>query len=257
MEAVILAGGLGTRLAEETSLRPKPMVEIGGRPILWHLLKNLSSQGVSDFVICLGYKGYVIKEYFANYWLHVSDIEVSLPQGEIRVLNSGEENWRIKLVDTGETSQTGQRLRTAVEHVAGNRFLFTYGDGLSDVSISRLVNYHHDSGRVATVTAVRPPGRFGALVVNNSGRVEKMEEKPEGRNSWINGGFFILEKSALAYLPEGNPIWEQEPLEQIVSESQLTAYQHEGFWHPMDTLRDKNHLESLWNAGNAPWKNWA
>lgn len=256
MEAVILAGGLGTRLAEETGTRPKPMVEVGGRPILWHIMKNLSSQGIEEFIICLGYKGYVIKEYFANYWLHVSDVEVSLPGGNIEVLHTAAENWRIRLVDTGEFSQTGERLRLAAPHISGSHFLFTYGDGLADVEVKTLEQFHLASGRKATVTAVRPPGRFGALVIGDDGVVKKMEEKPEGRNSWINGGFFILDRSILEEIPAGNTVWEREPLEKLAALAELSAYQHEGFWHPMDTLRDKNHLENLWSLGAAPWKNW-
>lgn len=256
MEAVILAGGFGTRISEETSSRPKPMVEIGGRPILWHLMKNLSSQGIRDFVICLGYKGYVIREYFANYWLHMSDIEVTLPDGQIRVLSSGSEDWRIRLIDTGEKSHTGERLRRAVAHVEQDHFLFTYGDGLADVDIARLVDNHKKAGKVATVTAVRPPGRFGALVIDEWGAVRQIDEKMEGKSSWINGGFFIVEKGALSYLPKGNPIWEDAPLSRMTQENQLNAYRHDGFWHPMDTLRDRNNLESLWASGAAPWRNW-
>lgn len=256
MECMILAGGLGTRLSEETGTRPKPMVEIGGKPILWHLMKNLSAQGVTSFVICLGYKGYVIKEYFANYWLHISDFEVRLPSGEIRTLESESDNWTVKLIDTGEESQTGERLRRAADHITGNEFLFTYGDGLADIDISSLKNHHLGSGKKATVTAVRPPGRFGALRLGQNGEVKKMEEKPEGRESWINGGFFILDKEVPENIPPGNSVWEREPLEELAVRGELSAYRHTGFWQPMDTLRDKNHLESLWKAGKAPWKIW-
>lgn len=257
MEAVILAGGLGTRLAEETGTRPKPMVEIGGKPILWHLMKSLSAQGVNNFIVCLGYKGYVIKEYFSNYWIHTSDIEVSLPGGDLQVLNTEAENWRIRLIDTGDTSQTGERLRRVAQHIKGSHFLFTYGDGLSNVDVAALESFHLDAGKKATVTAVRPPGRFGALAIGSDGVVTKMEEKPEGRNSWINGGFFVLNKSVIDEIPTGNAIWEQEPLQRLAAEAQLNAFQHEGFWHPMDTLRDKNHLEDLWQTGTAPWKTWS
>lgn len=232
------------------------MVEIGGKPILWHLMKSLSAQGVNDFIICLGYKGYLIKEYFANYWIHTSDIEVSLPRGSIEVLNSGAEEWRVRLIDTGASSQTGERLRRVAPFIESPHFLFTYGDGLADVNVMDLERHHLRSGRKATVTAVRPPGRFGALSIGAEGLVMKMEEKPEGRNSWINGGFFVLSTSILEEIPLGNSIWEKEPLENLAAEAELFAYEHEGFWHPMDTLRDKNHLENLWQSGSAPWKNW-
>ena len=254
MKAVLLAGGLGTRLSEETSLIPKPMAEIGGKPILWHIMKSLSGHGINEFIICCGYKGYVIKEYFDNYFRHVTDFTIDLKTGERTVLSRPQEEWRITLIDTGQNTQTGGRIRRIRDHIDGT-FLMTYGDGVSDVDIKALIEFHQSSGRKATVTAIQPPGRFGALkIVDDS--VESFLEKPDGDGSWINGGFFILEPSAIETIEDDLTIWEREPLESLAKNAELAAYRHTGFWRPMDTLRDKIVLNELWDSGDAPWKTW-
>jgi glucose-1-phosphate cytidylyltransferase len=258
MKAVILAGGMGTRLAEETSIRPKPMVEIGGKPVLWHILKLYSHHGINDFVICLGYKGYVIKEYFANYFLHTSDVTFDLAENHMQVHHRHSEPWRVTLVDTGEDTQTGGRLRRVRDYLTPNEsFCFTYGDGLSNIDITKLVAFHRSQRRLATVTAVQPPGRFGALDIEGQ-RITRFSEKPQGDGSWINGGYFVLEPHAIDMIREGDQtIWERGPMETLAQESQLSAFRHEGFWQPMDTLRDKMRLEEMWQTQSAPWKVWA
>ena len=256
MKAVILAGGLGSRLSEETSTRPKPMVEIGGRPILWHIMKTYSHYGVNDFVICLGYKGYVIKEYFANYFLHMSDVTFDMAKNQMEVHQNNAEPWRVTLVDTGADSQTGGRLRRVREYLEpGEDFCFTYGDGVADVDIGKLVAFHKAHGKKATVTATQPPGRFGALNINNH-FVESFREKPNGDDSWINGGYFVLKPEVIDLIAEDETIWEREPLEALASTGNLLAYEHAGFWQPMDTLREKQQLEDLWDRKVAPWKVW-
>jgi glucose-1-phosphate cytidylyltransferase len=256
MKAVILAGGLGTRISEETHLKPKPMVEIGGRPILWHILKLYSVHGINDFVICCGYKGYVIKEYFANYFLHMSDVTFDMTQNTMQVHQRKAEPWRVTLVDTGETTLTGGRLKRVARHLDGEEaFCFTYGDGLADIDITAEIAFHRGHGRLATVAAVQPPGRYGALALEGE-RVSGFQEKPLGDGGWINGGFFVLSPRVLAYIDGDQTSWESESLERLAAEDQLRAYFHTGFWQPMDTLRDKNHLEALWQSGRAPWKVW-
>ncbi|MFN3629611.1 MAG: glucose-1-phosphate cytidylyltransferase [Casimicrobiaceae bacterium] len=256
MKAVILAGGLGTRLSEETSTRPKPMVEIGGKPILWHILKMYSHHGVNDFVICCGYKGYVIKEYFANYFLHMSDVTFDMRSNRMEVHHKRAEPWSVTLVDTGDDSMTGGRLRRVADYVRGEKaFCFTYGDGVSDVDIRATIDFHQSHGKAATLTATYPPGRFGALDIRER-QVRSFKEKPKGDGALINGGFFILSPSVLDRLSGDADIWEQEPLQGLAADGQLMAYEHEGFWQPMDTLRDKHHLEELWASGKAPWKKW-
>lgn len=256
MKVVILAGGYGTRLSEETINIPKPMVEIGGKPILWHIMKIYSHYGYNDFIICLGYKGYVIKEYFMNYFMHLSDITVDLSNGGIKVHNSKAENWKVTLVDTGTDTMTGGRIKRIKDHLDGERFMLTYGDGVGDVNIKALVKFHESHGKLATMTAVQPSGRFGALRINDEKKVESFVEKPAGDGAWINGGFFVLEPQVIDYIKDDSTTWEREPLENLTKESQLFAYKHEGFWRPMDTLRDKIELEKLWNTKKAPWKVW-
>ncbi|MDP9075702.1 MAG: glucose-1-phosphate cytidylyltransferase [Actinomycetota bacterium] len=256
MKAVILAGGLGSRLMEETQTRPKPMVEIGGRPILWHILKSYSHFGVNDFVVCLGYKGYVIKKYFANYFLHASDVTFDLGANTVEVHHAQAEPWRVTLVDTGEGSMTGGRLKRVRAYVGDETFCFTYGDAVSDVDIDALIDHHRASGRLATVTAVQPPGRFGALRLG-PGRVTGFVEKPEGDGNWINGGFFVLEPAVIDYIASDATPWEGEPMERLVAEDQLGVFPHAGFWQPMDTLRDRNQLEQLWLSGQAAWRRWS
>ncbi|PNR91813.1 glucose-1-phosphate cytidylyltransferase [Petrotoga sp. HWHPT.55.6.3] len=256
MKVVILAGGYGTRLSEETVNIPKPMVEIGGKPILWHIMKIYSHYGYNDFIICLGYKGYVIKEYFMNYFMHMSDITVDLSNGGIKVHNSKAENWKVTLVDTGLDTMTGGRIKRIKDHLNGERFMLTYGDGVGDVNINSLVKFHESHGKLATMTAVQPSGRFGALRINNDKKVESFVEKPAGDGAWINGGFFVLEPQVIDYIKDDSTTWEREPLENLTKESQLFAYKHEGFWKPMDTLRDKIELERLWSTKEAPWKVW-
>lgn len=256
MKAVILAGGLGSRLSEETSTRPKPMVEVGGRPILWHIMKIYSHYGVNDFVICLGYKGYVIKEYFANYFLHMSDVTFDMANNKMEVHQNNAEPWRVTLVDTGADSQTGGRLRRVREYLEpGEDFCFTYGDGVADVDIGKLVAFHKAHGKKATVTATQPPGRFGALNINNH-HVESFREKPHGDDSWINGGYFVLKPEVIDLIEADDTIWEREPLEALARDRELLAYEHAGFWQPMDTLREKQQLEDLWERKVAPWKVW-
>ena len=256
MKAVILAGGLGTRLSEETSLRPKPMVEIGGRPILWHIMKIYSSHGVNDFVICCGYKGYVIKEYFANYFLHMSDVTFNMRENRMEVHQKRAEPWNVTLVDTGEESMTGGRLKRVASYVRDEEaFFFTYGDGVGDIDITASLAYHRAHGKKATLTATYPPGRFGALDIK-AGQVLNFKEKPKGDGALINGGFFVLSPGVLEYIDNDMTIWEQEPLMNLAADGELTAYEHTGFWQPMDTLRDKHLLESLWASGKAPWKTW-
>lgn len=256
MKAVILAGGLGTRISEETHLKPKPMVEIGGRPVLWHVMKIYSAHGINDFVICCGYKGYVIKEYFANYFLHMSDVTFDMQHNKMEVHQRYAEPWRVTLVDTGEETMTGGRLKRVAPHLEGEtEFCFTYGDGVSDVNITELLAFHRAQGTKATLTATYPPGRFGALDMHD-GKVVTFKEKPKGDGAMINGGFFVLSPSVIDYIKDDATIWEREPLERLAEEGQLSAYQHHGFWQPMDTLRDKMHLEDLWQGGKAPWKTW-
>jgi glucose-1-phosphate cytidylyltransferase len=257
MKAVILAGGLGSRLAEETATRPKPMVEIGGKPILWHLMKVLGAQGVDEFIICCGYKHYMIKEFFANYFLHAADFTVDLKNGHVDVHSGAVEPWRVTLVDTGEATQTGGRLRR-ISHLideSDEPFLMTYGDGLADIDLGKLAAFHRASGTRATVTAVQPPGRFGALALDGD-RVARFTEKPTGDGSWVSGGFFLLRPSTLDLIDSEDTQWEAAPLERLAADGDLSAYRHRGFWHPVDTLRDKYHLEALWTAGEAPWRVW-
>ncbi len=257
MKAVILAGGLGTRLSEETSTRPKPMVEIGGKPILWHIMKTYSYYGIHDFVICCGYKGYVIKEYFANYFLHTSDVTFDMKSNSMHVHEKRAEPWTVTLVDTGDESMTGERLRRISQYVQNEEaFCFTYGDGVGDIDIEATLAFHRDHGKACTLTATYPPGRFGALDINNK-RVMNFKEKPKGDGAMINGGFFVLSPKVLTYLKGKNDIWEQEPLMRLAEDGELMAYEHQGFWQPMDTLRDKQMLEELWLAGKAPWKKWS
>jgi glucose-1-phosphate cytidylyltransferase len=255
MKAVILAGGVGTRIAEETSVRPKPMVEIGGKPILWHIMKIYSSHGINEFVICLGYKGYMLKEYFANYFLHVSDVTFDIQSNKMEVHRQEAEPWRVTLVDTGERTMTGGRLKRVQEYLCGEDFCFTYGDGLGDIDIAKLIAFHRSQHVFATVTAARPPARFGALRVDG-GNVQNFQEKPAGDDGWINGGFFVLTPDVFRYIDGDDTVWERAPLERLAAEHQLAAYKHHSFWHPMDTLRDKNYLEELWMSGKPPWKVW-
>lgn len=256
MKAVILAGGLGTRLSEETATRPKPMVEIGGRPILWHILKMYSHHGINDFIICCGYKGYVIKEYFANYFLHMSDVTFDMRSNRMEVHHKRAEPWNVTLVDTGDDSMTGGRLLRAGKYIMDEQdFCFTYGDGVGDVDISASIEFHREHGKAATLTATYPPGRFGAMDIK-AGQVLNFKEKPKGDGAMINGGFFVLKPAVLSYLTGDDSVWEQEPLMRLADDGQLMAYEHHGFWQPMDTLRDKLHLEELWATGKAPWKKW-
>jgi glucose-1-phosphate cytidylyltransferase len=255
MKAVILAGGLGSRLSEETTVRPKPMVEVGGKPILWHIMKIYSAHGIDDFVVCLGYKGYVVKEWFANYALHASDVTFDLRTGAMEVHHSTTEPWRVTLVETGEQTMTGGRLKRVLPYVDDETFCFTYGDGVSDLDIGALVAHHRGHGVLATVTAVQPGGRFGALEVAG-GRVRGFLEKPRGDGAWINGGFFVLEPDVDRYIDGDATIWERQPLETLAAEGQLVPFYHEGFWHPMDTLRERYELEELWASGRAPWCVW-
>lgn len=257
MKAVILAGGLGTRISEETESKPKPMIEIGGMPILWHILKLYSAHGVNDFVICCGYKGYIIKEYFANYFLHMSDVTFDMANNEMQVHQRYAEPWKITLIDTGADTMTGGRLKRVAQYVKGDdAFCFTYGDGVSDVNITELIKFHNSHGRQATLTAVYPPGRFGAIDIHNDHQISSFKEKPKGDGGMINGGFFVLSPSVIDLIEGDASVWEQAPLETLARQSQMMAYQHNGFWQPMDTLRDKNYLESLWASGCAPWKSW-
>ena len=256
MKAVILAGGLGTRISEETVVRPKPMIDIGGKPVLWHILKIYSQHGINDFIICLGYKGYMVKEYFANYFLHTSDVTFDLAHNRMEVHQQHAEPWRVTLVDTGDHTQTGGRLKRVESYLDGGTFCFTYGDGLADIDITTQLAFHKARAGLATMCAVRPPGRFGAIDIQDN-RITRFEEKPSGDGSWINGGFFILERGVLDYIRGDATIWERDPLEALARDGQISAYTHAGFWQPMDTLRDKLKLEELWQSGNAPWKIWS
>ena len=256
MKAIILAGGLGTRIAEETHLKPKPMIEIGGRPLLWHLMKIYSYHGVSEFIICCGYKGYIIKEYFANYFLHMSDVTFDMSNNQMEVHQKNAEPWRVTLVDTGEQTLTGGRLKRVAKYVCDEDLIcFTYGDGLADVNISKLIEFHKNHGKLATVTAVQPPGRYGALMRSGT-RVQGFQEKPPGDGAWVNGGFFVLNPKVIDFIDGDNSSWEGSPLETIAQKGEMESFEHRGFWQPMDTLRDKNHLEDLWSSGKAPWKTW-
>jgi glucose-1-phosphate cytidylyltransferase len=257
MKAVILAGGLGTRISEETALKPKPMIEIGGMPILWHIMKIYAAHGINDFIVCCGYKGYVIKEYFANYFLHRSDVTFDMSQNRMEVHEQYAEPWRVTLVDTGEQTMTGGRLRRVKQYLQEEEaFCFTYGDGVSDVDISALMDYHRAHGKQATLTAVYPPGRFGALDIREDQLVSSFKEKPKGDGGQINGGFFVLSPEVFGLLEGDRTVWEEGPLETLAGSGQLKAFRHGGFWQPMDTLRDKTYLEELWTAGKAPWKTW-
>lgn len=255
MKAVILAGGLGTRLAEETSVRPKPMVEIGGKPILWHIMKIYSAHGIHDFIVCLGYKGYMIKEYFANYFLHMSDVTFDMTNNAMHVHHNSSEPWRVTLVDTGEHTGTGGRLKRVMDYLGDDDFCFTYGDGVGNIDITRLVDFHQTHGRLATVTITQPSGRFGAVLLTED-RVISFQEKPKGDGGWINGGFFVLNPRVIEYIDGDATMWEREPIERLAEARELQAFRHSGFWQPMDTLRDKLQLEDLWTIGAAPWKIW-
>lgn len=257
MKAVILAGGLGTRLSEETVIRPKPMVEIGDKPILWHIMKIYYAHGISDFIICCGYKGYVIKEYFSNYLLHNSNVTFDTKRNEIKIHENGAEDWRVTLVDTGNSSMTGGRLKRVKDYIEDDTFCLTYGDGVSDVNIKDTIKFHKEQNTLATVIAVQPPGRFGAFTLSESKtKIESFREKPKGDNAWVNGGFFVLDQGVFNYIEDDSTIWEQEPLTRLAQDSQLSAYKHDGFWQSMDTLRDKHVLEELWMQNKAPWKIW-
>jgi len=257
MKAVILAGGLGTRLSEETTLRPKPMVEIGGKPILWHIMKIYSTYGIHDFIICLGYKGYIIKEYFANYFLHTSDVTFDMVNNKMSVHQNYAEPWRVTLVDTGEHTMTGGRLKRIQSYLKDEEsFCFTYGDGVGDINISKLINFHNKQATLATVTATQPAGRFGALQLNDDRKLIGFKEKPQGDGAWINGGFFVLSPKVFDYIKGDDTIWERQPLEFLAKDGHMSAFLHDGFWYAMDTLRDKIHLEELWQSGKAPWKLW-
>ena len=257
MKVVLLAGGLGTRLSEETDVKPKPMVEIGGKPIIWHIMKHFSYYGYNEFVICCGYKGYAIKEYFVNYYLHHSDITISLKENNFEIINSNIEPWNITLVDTGLTTMTGGRIKRIQKYIGDNNFLLTYGDGLADVNIQKLVDFHTLSQKFCTVTSVQPKGRFGALNLDiDQKKVISFVEKPKGDNNWINGGFLVCKPDIFQFINDDDTIWEKEPMEKIASLGEMVAFKHEGFWKPMDTLRDKHELESEWQSGNARWKTW-
>jgi glucose-1-phosphate cytidylyltransferase len=256
LKAVILAGGLGTRISEETHLKPKPMIEIGGKPILWHIMKLYSAHGVNDFIICCGYKGYIIKEYFANYFLHMSDVTFDMSNNQMQIHQQHAEPWRVTLVDTGEDTMTGGRLKRVASYIQDEEaFCFTYGDGLSDVDIRATIDFHKSHGRLATITAVSPPGRYGAIKIEGN-QVSGFAEKPRGDGGLINGGFFVLSPKVIEIIGSDATSWEGAPLEQLASEGELMAFEHRGFWQPMDTLREKVMLESLWESGNAPWKKW-
>ena len=255
MKAVILAGGLGTRISEETQIKPKPMIAVGGKPLLWHIMKIYSSFGVNDFVVCLGYKGYLIKEYFANYYLHMSDVTFDMAGNSMEIHQNSAEPWRVTLVDTGENTMTGGRLKRVAGYLGGEDFCFTYGDGVANVNIGKLIAFHKKHGKLATVTAVQPPGRYGALAMEEK-TVRGFLEKPQGDGGWINGGFFVLSPKVLIYIGGDDTVWEGGPMETLAREGNLTAFFQRGFWHAMDTLRDKNYFEELWESGRAPWKKW-
>lgn len=255
MKAVILAGGLGTRLSEETTTKPKPMVEIGGKPILWHVMKIYSAHGINNFIICLGYKGYIIKEYFANYFLHMSDVTFDIENNTMQVHQNNAEHWKVTLIDTGEETMIGGRIKRIMPYVGDNDFCLTYGDGVSNVNITSVIDFHRRHGKLATVTAAQPPGRFGAIK-HEAEKVIGFQEKPDGDGSWINGGFFVLSPNVTNYIEGDMTVWEREPMENLAKDGELFSYFHYGFWHPMDTLRDKRYLEDLWVSNNAPWKIW-
>jgi len=255
VKAVILAGGLGTRISEETYLKPKPMVEIGGKPILWHIMKTYCAHGVTDFIICLGYKGYLIKEYFANYYLHTSDVTFDMRDNSMKVHQNTSEPWTVTLIDTGEFTQTGGRLKRIAPYLDNEDFCFTYGDGVSDVNVTELIKLHRSQNTLATITAVQPEGRFGALDMRGN-KVCHFEEKPHGDGTWVNGGYFVLSPEVMNYIENDETSWEKGPLEALAHADALSVYKHHGFWHPMDTLRDNKHLEELWVNGSAPWKVW-
>lgn len=255
MKAVILAGGLGTRLSEETQLRPKPMVEIGGKPILWHIMKIYAAHGVTDFIICLGYKGYFIKEYFANYFLHMSDVTFDMSNNSMEIHNNHSEPWKVTLVDTGDQTMTGGRIKRIQPFIRGEDFCCTYGDGVGNVNVTALLQFHRQQGTWATLTATQPPGRFGALEMDRD-RVISFQEKPMGDGGWINGGFFVLSSNVFDLIDGDSVVWEREPMQNLSRAGQLSVYRHSGFWQPMDTLRDKQQLEDLWESGRAPWKIW-
>ena len=254
MKAVILAGGLGTRISEESTIRPKPMIEVGGKPIIWHIMKIYSYYGINDFIVCCGYKGYMIKEYFSNYFLHMSDVTVDLHSNEVEVHQRRAEPWKITLVDTGEKTQTGGRIKK-IKNYIDDDFCLTYGDGVASIDIKSLINFHNNHDGMATISAVQPPGRFGSLIIENK-KVNSFIEKPHGDGGWVNGGFFVLKRSVIDLIDDDNTIWEKEPLEKLASMNELHCYQHNGFWRPMDTLRDKVTLEKLWSENAAPWKVW-
>ena len=257
MKVIILAGGYGTRISEESSVRPKPMVEIGDKPILWHIMKIYSCYGFNDFIICLGYKGYIIKEYFANYFLHRSDVTFDLKNNDMKVHQNGVEPWKVTLIDTGEKTMTGGRLKRVSDYIGNETFCMTYGDGVSDLNISNLIDFHKKQKTEATLTAVQPPGRFGAFTLSeNNGKITQFREKPKGDGAWINGGFFVLEPGVLEYIEGDSTVWELDPLKGLAHDGKLSAYKHNGFWQSMDSLRDKNVLEDLWQTGNPPWKIW-
>jgi glucose-1-phosphate cytidylyltransferase len=257
MKAVILAGGFGTRLSEETAVRPKPMVEIGGLPILWHIMKIYSAHGIDEFIVCCGYKGGMIKEFFCGYAMRRADITVDLAQNEIELHSNGSEPWRVTLIDTGQDTMTGGRLRRVADYIGDETFCFTYGDGVADIDITKLIAFHQSKERIGTLTAVRPPGRFGAFTLApGQDRIVDFKEKPDGDGAWVNGGYFVLEPAAIDYIESDLSIWEREPMERLARDGQLSAFRHDGFWQPMDTLRDKMVLDQLWEAGKAPWKVW-
>ena len=256
MYAVILAGGFGTRISEETALKPKPMLEIGGKPIIWHIMKIYSFYGINKFIICCGYKGYLIKEYFANYFLHTNDVTINIFKNEMTFHNRMSEPWEITLVDTGQNTMTGGRLKRISEYITNEPFCFTYGDGLADISISKLLESHKSKNKLATITAVQPPGRYGSLKLNDQLNVVGFQEKPAGDGGWINGGFFVLQPEVLDIIEGDQTVWEQKPLNYLAQNNNLNAYLHNGFWRPMDTLRDKNYLNDIWHSNNAPWKVW-
>ena len=258
MKVVILAGGYGTRLSEETGVRPKPMVEIGGKPILWHIMKIYSAYGINDFIVCCGYKGHIIKQYFANYFLCMSDVTFDMRNNKMEVHRNGVEPWKVTLIDTGEKTMKGGRLKRAKDYVGDETFCLTYGDGVSDVNITKLIAFHREQKSLATLTAVQPPGRFGAFnLAQGQTKVSSFREKPLGDGAWVNGGFFVLEPSVMDYIEGDSTVWEQEPLHNLAKDEMLSAYKHYGFWHPMDTLRDKKVLEQMWASSNPPWKVWA
>lgn len=257
MKAVILAGGLGTRLSEETSIKPKPMVEVGGYPIIWHIMKIYSAHGINDFIVCCGYKGYVIKEYFANYFLHMSDVTFDLRYNQMNVHNGNAEPWKVTLIDTGASTMTGGRLKRVREYIGSEPFCFTYGDGVSDVNITKLIEFHKEQGTLATLTAVKPPGRFGAIALHEGQTaISSFAEKADGDEAYVNGGYFVLDPQVIDFIADDSIMWEHEPLTKLAEMGHLSAYRHGGFWQPMDTLRDKNKLEELWATGQAPWKVW-